>query len=64
MTVQARARLRPLRHALGLLLVVEHVGMPAALAEVDREGVAGEHPRQPRVLLEPRLRGSAPSLPP
>ena len=51
--VQARARLRALGDALGLLLVVEHVGVAAALAEVERERVAGEHALQPRVRLEP-----------
>ena len=42
--------------ALGERLVVEHVGVAALLAEVHREGVAGPHRLQARILLEPRLR--------
>ena len=34
----------------------EHVGVAPLLAEVDREGVAGPHRLQPRVLVDARLR--------
>ena len=54
--VQARARLLGDLLPLGERLVVEHVRVAALLAEVLREGVAGPHRPQPRVLLEPRLR--------
>ena len=50
--VQALARLRPRRHALGLLLVGQHVRVAAPVAVVDRERVAGEHPLEPRIALD------------
>ena len=54
--VQAGARL--LRHvlALGVHLVVEHVGVAALLAKVDGKGIAGPDGLEPRVLLEPLAR--------
>ena len=53
--VEARARL--LRHVLafGEGLVLEHVGVPALLAEVDRKRVARPHRPEARILGEPRL---------
>jgi len=41
---------------LGERLVLEHVGVPALLAEIDREGVAVPHRHEAWILLEPRLR--------
>ncbi len=59
-TLQAGARLRPLGDALGLLLILQHVGVAAAVAIVDGERVAGEHPGEPRerrrLLCRQRLR--------
>ena len=62
--VQARAGLRALGDALGLLLVQQHVGVAAAVAVVDGEGVAGEHARQPRDRSRPSRRGIGASPPP
>ncbi len=53
--VQAGAGLLDDLLALGERLVVEHVGVAALLAEVDREGVAVPHRLQARILLDPRL---------
>jgi hypothetical protein len=50
--VQAGAGLLHLVDALGLLLVREHVGVPALLAVVEAEGVAGEDALEARVSLE------------
>ena len=51
-TVDAGARLRLLGHALGHALVVEHVGVAARRAVVDRERVARVQAPQPRLLVE------------
>src|SRR5262249_33661867 len=51
MTMEARPRLRfgePLR----MLLILEHVRMPAAVAVVERKGVAEKHPLEPRIALD------------
>jgi hypothetical protein len=50
--LDAGARLRLLRHAARLLLVEERERVAAAIAVVDREGVAGEDALEPRVALE------------
>src|SRR5439155_22402871 len=51
-TLQAGARLLPLRHPAGLLLVEEGVGVAAAVSIVDGERVTGEDPPEPRLLVE------------
>ena len=56
--VQARARLLPLGHPPGLLLVEERVGVPATVAVVEREGVAGEDALEPGVPVELLLGGA------
>jgi hypothetical protein len=38
--------------ALGVILVVQHVGMAAGLAVVEREGIAGPHGSEPRIGIE------------
>jgi hypothetical protein len=38
--------------AAGLLLVLQHVGVPATIAVVEREHVAAEHSLEPRVTLD------------
>ena len=60
--MEARARL--LRHllALGVDLVLEHVGVAALLAEVLAERVAGPDRLQPRILVQPRLRHHRPRI--
>ncbi len=50
--LHAGAGLLPLRDPLGLALVREHVGVPALLSVVDREGVPGEEHAPARVLVE------------
>ena len=50
--VQAIARLRHARHALGLLLIGQHVRVAAPIAIVDRERVAREQPLQPRIAVD------------
>ena len=42
----------PLRHPLGHLLVVQHVGVPAGFAVVDTEGVTRVEPAEPGMLFE------------
>ena len=54
--MQARAGLLRRLLALGVSLVVEHEGVPAFFAEILREGVAGPHRFQARILLDARLR--------
>ena len=54
--MQARAGLLRRLLALGVSLVVEHEGVPAFLAKILREGVAGPHRLQARILLDARLR--------
>jgi hypothetical protein len=53
MAVNAGPRLVELLHALRIGLIVEHVGVAAFFTEVGRERVAGPHPLQPRILLNP-----------
>src|SRR5574338_1221695 len=55
-TVEAGARLFGDGLASSELLVIEHVGMPALLAEIRSERVASPELPKPRVFLEPRLR--------
>ena len=50
--LEARAGLLLLRHAPGLLLVEEHVDVPAPVAVVERERVAGEDALQPGLPVE------------
>src|SRR5262249_13806681 len=51
------SRLLPLRHPLRLLLVEQGVEVAAAIAVVESEGVAGEDPLEPGVLVELLRRG-------
>src|SRR5262245_52589806 len=56
MAMQARAWLRSFRNAACRLLIGKHVGMPASVPIVDREGVSGKHAFQPGITLDLLLR--------
>ncbi len=60
MTVHAGAGLLHDVLPLGERLVLEHVGMAALFAKVDRERIPGPHRLQPRILFEARLRHDGP----
>src|SRR4051812_15405732 len=46
--MQTSPGLRPLRHALGRLLIEQHVSMAASIVVIERKGVASEDAREPR----------------
>jgi hypothetical protein len=54
--VEAGPRLLHHLLALGVDLIIQHVGVAPLLTEVHREGVASPHADQPRIFSEPRLR--------